>query len=49
MYIVFYHGPNTPIFFYDVIDYLGRFTLLNQAKKIGIEKYYLEMVWFIGF
>ena len=43
------NGPKTPIFLYDVIDYRGRFTLLNQAKKMGIEKCYLEMVWFIGF
>ena len=34
---------------HDVIDYLGRFTLLNQAKKMGLEKCYSEMVWFIGF
>ena len=43
------NGPKTPIFLYDVIDYLGIFTLLNQAKKMSIEKCYLEMVWFIGF
>ena len=41
-------AQNPPIFLDDVIDYLGRFTLLNQAKKMGLEKCYLEMVWFIG-
>ena len=42
-------GPKSPKFLDDVIDYLGRFTLLNQSKKMGLEKCYLEMVWFIGF
>ena len=43
------NGPKSPIFLGDVIDYLGRITLLNQAKKMGLEKCYSEMVWFIGF
>ena len=43
------NGPKSPIILDDVIDYLGRVTLLNQAKKMGFEKCYLEMVWFIGF
>ena len=42
-------AQNPPIFHDDVIDYLGRYTLLNLAKKMGLEKCYLEMVWFIGF
>ena len=41
--------PKSPIFLYDVMDYLGRFTLLNQAKKMGLKKCFLEMVCFIGF
>ena len=43
------NGPKPTIFLDDVIDYLGRFTLLNQAKKMGLEKCYSEMVWFNGF
>ena len=39
------NGPKSPIFLYDVIDYLGRFTVLNQAKKMGLEKCFLEMDW----
>ena len=43
------YGPKSTIFLDDVIDYPGRFTFSNQAKKRGLEKCDLEMVWFIGF
>ena len=43
------NGPKSAIFLDDVIGYPGSFTFSNQAKKTGLEKYYLEMVWFIGF
>ena len=43
------NGQKWPIFLDDVIDYPGRLTFLIQAKKMGLEKCYLEMVWFIGF
>ena len=42
-------GPKSAIILDDVIGYPGSFTFSNQAKKIGLEKYDLEMVWFIGF
>ena len=43
------NDPKSASFPNDVIDYKGSFKFLNQAKKMDLEKYYLEMVWFIGF
>ena len=37
------YGPKSTIFLDDVIDYPGRFTFSNQAKKRGLEKCNLEM------
>ena len=39
------NGQKSAIFLDDVIDYPVSFTFLNQAKKMGIEKCYLEMVF----
>ncbi len=43
------NGPKSAIFLDDVISYPGNFTFSNSAKKTDLEKYYLEMIWFIGF
>ena len=43
------NGRKFPIFLDDVINCIGRFTLLNHAKKMGLEKCCLEMVCFTGF
>ena len=43
------NDPKSAILLDDVIGYPGSFTFSNQAKKIGLEKYDLETIWFIGF
>ena len=43
------NGPKSAIFLDDVIGYPRRCTFSNLAKKMGLDKYDLEMVWFIEF